>query len=79
MKVEFVGDLVLKEVHSSIILESEDGEKFAICMRDTGFEFMYGGYWFEAKCGTVKQSHVPNFVLDTPIGVLFYAYTMCNS
>lgn len=53
MKVEFDenGDVVLQEVFSGIALVSEAGEEFGICMRDSGFEFNYGGYWYEAKEG----------------------------
>ena len=45
------GDVVLKEVYSGVKLETAYGEEFGICMRDTGFEFNYGGGWWEAKNG----------------------------
>lgn len=47
-------EIILKEVYNGIGLESNDGEQFGICMRDTGFEFSYGGKWYEAKNGKVE-------------------------
>jgi len=53
MKIETneQGETILKEVFNGVGLESRDGEKFGICMRDTGFEFNYAGQWYEAKNG----------------------------
>ncbi len=48
-------DIVLEEVYNGIGLKSNDGETFGICMRDSGFEFNYGGFWWEAKNGVVKK------------------------
>jgi len=48
-------EIILKEVYSGIGLESNDGETFGICMRDTGFEFNYMNTWYEAKNGVVKK------------------------
>ena len=48
-------DVVLKEVYSGVMLETAYGKKFGICMRDTGFEFNYGGGWWEAKNGEVRR------------------------
>ena len=48
-------DVVLKEVYSGVMLETAYGEKFGICMRDTGFEFNYCGVWWEAKNGEVRR------------------------
>lgn len=45
----------LEEVYNSIVLSTEDKDEFAICMRDNGFEFFYGGKKFEAKNGVVKE------------------------
>jgi len=45
------GTLTFKEVYNSIILESDDGDKIAICMRDGGFEINYNKTWYEAKEG----------------------------
>jgi hypothetical protein len=48
-------DIVLKKVFSGLVLEAENGQQFAICMRDDGFEFQYNGVWYEAKGGVVKE------------------------
>lgn len=47
-------EIILKEVFSGVGLVSEDGEHFGISMRDSGFEFNYGGYWYEAKEGRLS-------------------------
>lgn len=49
IEVEEKGNILLKQVYSSIVLESDNGERLAICMRDTGFEICYDGVWYEAK------------------------------
>ena len=48
-------DIVLTEVFSGVLFKSSDKEEFGICMRDTGFEFNYGGNWYEAKQGVIKK------------------------
>ena len=48
--------IVLKEVYNGIEFESDSGEKLSICMRDSGFEFSYGGNKYEAKEGKVVES-----------------------
>lgn len=48
------GDLQLEKVYSGVVLVTEDKERFGICMRDTGFEFNYGGKWYEAKGGQIR-------------------------
>lgn len=35
------GAFVIKELYNPIILETWDGEKLTICMRDSGFELDY--------------------------------------
>ncbi len=57
MKIETneKGEIILKKVYLGIGLESDDGEFFGICMRDTGFEFSYNGEWYEAKQGEIKK------------------------
>lgn len=56
MKIEVneQGSLVLKEVYNSIILETEEGNKFAICMRDDTVEMTVAGSdkWFRANMDT---------------------------
>lgn len=56
MKIEVNenNEIILKEVFSGVGLVSESGESFGICMRDLGFEFNYGGYWYEAKEGRLS-------------------------
>ena len=51
MKIEIGEDgaIELREVYNGIRLISNDGETFVICMRDSGFEFLYNGNWYEAK------------------------------
>jgi len=49
IEVEEKGSILLRHVYSSIVLESDSGERLAICMRDTGFEISYDGVWYEAK------------------------------
>ena len=43
--------LKLTEVYEPIVFISTDGEELSICMRDTGFEVMYGGDLYEFKKG----------------------------
>ena len=40
MKIDAMedGSLRLREVFNSVVFESEDGERLAVCMRDGGFE-----------------------------------------
>jgi hypothetical protein len=57
MKIETneQSEIILKEVFSGIGLESPSGEKFSICMRDSGFEFNYGGKWYRAVEGILTS------------------------
>jgi len=57
MKVEAndKGEIILKEVFSGVGLESPSGDEFGICMRDSGFEFRYGGYWYSAQNGKIEK------------------------
>jgi hypothetical protein len=48
-------NIELKEVFNSIVLKTQDNEKMAICMRDSGFEFNYQGQWYSAKNGLVLR------------------------
>ena len=48
------GYIVLKQVYNGIGLETNDGETFAICMRDSGFEFRYQNKWYSAQNGEIK-------------------------
>ncbi|MFA5409339.1 MAG: hypothetical protein WC343_11265 [Bacilli bacterium] len=56
MKIEAneKSEIILKEVFSGVGLETDSGDLFGICMRDSGFEFSYGGFWYEAKDGKVS-------------------------
>ena len=55
ISVDDNNSLLLEEVYNGITLKSSSGEKFSICMRDTGFEFNYNGKWYCAKEGQVKE------------------------
>lgn len=57
MKIEVENNqIILKDVFSGILLKTDDGEEFAICMRDGGFEFNYGGKWYRAFEGAVSDT-----------------------
>ena len=64
MKIEVneTGHICMKEVFNHVILESADGEKLVICMRDSGFELDYitktKSVDFEAKNGKIRY-HEP--------------------
>ncbi len=47
------GEIVLKNVYNGVGFITRDGEEFSICMRDTGYEFTYGGVNYEAKNGVL--------------------------
>jgi len=56
MKISVAEDrnIELREVNNGITLISNDDEHFTIVMRDSGFEFLYQGQWWEAKECKVK-------------------------
>jgi hypothetical protein len=58
MKIEIneEGQQVLKEVFNSIILETSEGNKLAICMRDDTLEMCVVGSdeWYRADMATGK-------------------------
>ena len=79
MKIE-VGEnnnIILKEVYNSVILETSDGEKLAVCMRDSGFEIDYFtkkiSMAFEAKNGKVSSFKTSEEVKDSTISSIFKA------
>jgi hypothetical protein len=53
------GAIVLKEVFNSVILETEEGNRFAICMRDDTVEMTVVGSdkWYRAnmKDGEIEE------------------------
>jgi len=53
------GNLVLKEIYNSAILETKGGNKLAICMRDNTIEMSVPGSdkWFrvEMETGDIKE------------------------
>ena len=58
IEIDQGGNFVLKEVFTSVVLRTSSvptPEEFAICMRDSGFEFKYDGRWYEAKGGEVTE------------------------
>jgi hypothetical protein len=66
MKIEVnqESEIVLKEVYNGITLVSNAGEQFSICMRDSGFEFSYGGKKYEAKENKLQIIGCTNFCGD---------------
>ena len=54
IRVGEFGELILEEVFNSITLKTEH-EEFAVCMRDSGFEFRYLDKWYEAKDGQLRE------------------------
>jgi hypothetical protein len=68
MKIEVKdGEIILKEVFSGVGLETDSGETMGICMRDSGFEFNYGGKWYEAKGGRVSPTGCSDAPDATPL------------
>lgn len=61
MKIETdgQGNIVLKEVFNSVILETEEGNQLAVCMRDDTFEMKVVGtdkwYRVDPKTGDIKK------------------------
>lgn len=57
MKIEInkYNELELKEVFNTLRLVTKDGEQLAITMRDSGFEFFYGGKQFSAQKGKIEE------------------------
>ena len=55
IEVDKNGNMLLKEVFCAVGFETEKREHFSICMRDSGFEFLYNGVWYEAKNGIIKS------------------------
>ena len=54
----------LEEVFNPIVLKSGSGERLSICMRDSGFEFMYEGKMYSAKEGEVKEIQMTSSIED---------------
>ena len=56
MKVEVAEDytIILKEVFNSVVLETAEGNRFAVCMRDDTVEMTVPGSdkWFRANMET---------------------------
>lgn len=55
ISVDKNGDLLIENNYSGVGFKSDSGEEFAICNRDTGFEFKYNNVWYEAKNGELKK------------------------
>ncbi len=65
------GTIRFKKVFNSIVLESEDGEQLAVCMRDTGFEVKYGDSWISMKEGKLSGLSEPSpMIFDDPSDIL---------
>jgi len=55
ISVDENNDILLEEVYNGVGLKTRDGETMGICMRDSGFEFIYQGTWYSAQKGVVKK------------------------
>jgi len=57
--VDEQGNIVLKEIYNSAILETAEGNKFAICMRDDTVEMTVVGSdrWYKANMqdGSIEE------------------------
>ena len=51
------GYIKLEQVYNPLVLETEKGETIIITMRDSGFEFSYGGEMYFAKGGYLEPFH----------------------
>lgn len=49
------GEMCLSEVYNGIKLVTNAGETIGICMRDSGFEFVYEGNLYRAQEGVISQ------------------------
>lgn len=49
------GCIELNKVYNPIELRTDSNEMMIICMRDSGFEFMYEGDYYHAKNGEIKK------------------------
>jgi hypothetical protein len=60
--------IVLKEVFNSIVLETEEGNRFAICMRDDTVEMTVAGsgIWYRADMKTGKIDNEEINLTDFP-------------
>jgi len=50
------GNIILKEVYNSIVLQSRTGDRIYICMRDSGFEAVYRDRRVDFKDGIIKST-----------------------
>ena len=66
MKIEVTqgGNILLKEVFNSVLFETVEGQKIAVCMRDGGFEIGITDlaakpgaqlHWYRAMDGAIVQ------------------------
>ncbi len=57
MKVQVTenAELQLTEVYNPVKLVTNSGEYLSICMRDSGFEFTYGGENYIAQNGEISK------------------------
>lgn len=58
LDVQEEGLVRLQEVFNPIVLQSENGETLSICMRDGGFEFIYGSVPYSASGGSVTPMRI---------------------
>lgn len=62
LDVDSDGTIILKEVFNSVVLETAEGNRIAICMRDDGFEIGVGDSinkddytWYSAGNGVIEK------------------------
>lgn len=48
----------VEEVFNGIILKTRDGEEMHICMRDSGFEFIYQNQKYSAQKGVIQEVNI---------------------
>ena len=48
-------EIILKEVYLNVTLITDDKESLSICMRDSGFEFVYEGKKYSAQNGVIND------------------------
>lgn len=48
----------LEELFNGITLKTPDGEEMHICMRDSGFEFIYESQKYSAQKGIIQEVNI---------------------
>lgn len=48
-------NILLEEIYNPITLRTNNNEEISICMRDSGFEFVYEGKHYSAQKGIIEE------------------------